>query len=390
MLKWFGKSSSILGVDIGTSSVKVVQIKVSGKRLILEKVGIAPVKLDGTRTDRIEPTDTALTDALKAALAESGSSIKDVCCSIAGESVIVRYLPFPDMNDTELESAVKMQAEEYIPFRLEEVNLDFFKLNSASKESGKGLDILLVAVRKDLVARRVDILKLAGLNPMIMDVDSFAILNSVEGNYTFKPDEVIAIVNIGATFTTINISENGISKFARDISIGGNSVTQTIASKMGITLMEAEKVKIEEAVITSQDSASAAGEPSNVAEAIKSTVEKLTGEKLDDESRKAKLASIIRQPTQNLITEIRRSLQFFENQPNGKPVSRILLCGGGSKLSNLDQYMSERLGITVEVANPLSRVEMASSVNKSSEAIKNISPQLVVAIGLGLRRLGDK
>ncbi len=386
MLKLFGKKGSVLGVDLGTSSVKVVQASTSGKKVVIERVGFAPVKLEGNRTD---PSDQALTDALKVALAESGATSRDVCCSISGDSVIVRYLQFPDMPDDELGYALRLQAEEFIPFRLDEVNLDYYRLTPTTKDPGKKADLILVAARKDLVTRRVDILRSAGLNPVIMDTDSFAVLNCVESVHTFGGDEVLALVSMGATYTNINIFEGNISRFARDITAGGNTISQAISSRMQLSFSEAERIKCEEGFVSSQDvvqerPASTPG----IAEVIKDTVEKITGEPMDGDSRKAKLNGIIRVPVQNLLTEIRRSLQFYENQPNGKPINKILLTGGGAMLKNLDQYMSERLGLPVTVISPIENAEIKNP--SQADRIKTIAPRLTVAIGLALRQVGDK
>ena len=400
MAKLFGKAGPVLGVDIGSNSVKVVQVKTTNKGLVLEKLGIARIQLSNGKSDKGEVSDKAVVDAIKAAVADSGSNLRNVCSSIAGESVIVRYLQFPDMNDEELDYAVHLQAEEYIPFRLDDVNLDYQRLDTQTVEGGKRIDLLLVAVRKDLVSRRMDLLKSVDLNPVVMDVDSFALLNCLEANYDFRPDEVIAVVNIGASITNINIYIKGVSRFTRDISLGGNSITSAIAGKLGMSFLEAEKIKKDEGIILTKEPKPDANEPSdvgsgdnlpnnNVAEAIKSTVEKITGEKLGEEDRKTKLVGIIRQPVQNLITEVRRSLQFFENQPNGKPVAKVLLTGGGAKLQNVDRYMADRLGLPVEIADPLKKVDI-SFLRKPGFNLQEQAPLLAVGIGLGLRKFGDK
>ncbi len=386
----FGKIGPVIGVDVGSNSVKVVQMKTTTKGLALEKIAIVPIRLTEGKGDKTEASDAAVAEAIKTAVVNSGTSIKDVCCSIAGESVIVRYLQFPDMNDEELDYAVRLQAEEYIPFHLADVNLDYQRLDTPTVDGGKRVDLLLVAVRKDLVSRRVEILKSVGLSPVVIDVDSFALLNCLEANYDFRPDEVVALVSIGASITNINIFIKNISRFARDISLGGNSITSAIASKLNISFQDAEKTKISEGIVfTKEPGSSGGGEVSGVAEAIKGTVEKITGEKIDDEDKKTKLAGIIRQPIQNLITEVRRSLQFFENQPNGKPVTRVLLTGGGAKLQNLDKYMSDRLGLPVEIADPLKKID-TSMVSKAGFDVKDQAPTLAVGIGLGLRKAGDK
>ena len=389
MASWFSKSGPVLGVDVGSSSVKVVQVKFTGKNIAIEKIGIAPIRVEGSKGERQEVTDAVVADAVKAAIADSGSNLRDVCSSIAGESVIVRYLQFPDMNDDELDYAVRLQAEEYIPFRLDEVNLDYQRLDSPTVEGGKRVNLLLVAARKDLVNRRVELLKSIGLNPVVMDVDSFALLNCLEANYDFRSDEVVALVSIGASITNINIFTNSITRFARDISLAGNSISSAIAGKMNISFVEAEKIKKEEATITAKEAAVSDSERPGVAEAIKETVEKITGESMSMEEKSAKINEIIRQPIQSLITEIRRSLQFFENQPNGKPVTRILLTGGGAKLKNLDRYMADRLGLPVEIADPLKKADI-SRVGITENLLRDQAPALAVGIGLGIRKPGDK
>jgi type IV pilus assembly protein PilM len=385
----FGKVGPVIGVDVGTNSVKVVQMKTTAKGLVLERIAIVPIRLTEGKGNVTEASDAAVAEAVKTAVVNSGTSIKDVCCSIAGESVIVRYLQFPDMPNEELDYTVRLQAEEYIPFHLTDVNLDYQRLDTPTVEGGKRVDLLLVAVRKDLVSRRVELLKSIGLSPVVMDVDSFALLNCLEANYDFRPDEVVALVSIGASITNINIFIKSISRFARDISLGGNSITSAIASKLSISFQDAEKTKISEGIVFTKEPGAGGGEVSGVAEAIKGTVEKITGEKMDDEDKKTKLAGIIRQPIQNLITEVRRSLQFFENQPNGKPVTRVLLTGGGAKLQNLDKYMSDRLGLPVEIADPLKKIDI-SMVSKVGFDVKSQAPTLAVGIGLGLRKAGDK
>lgn len=379
------KTKSLLAVDVGSNLVKAIQIKTSKQGWILENIGIAEVPA-AVAQQKGEAATSGLGSVIRTAILNSGSRLKDVISSISGEAVIVRYISFPEMNDTELDNAIRWQIEEHIPYRLDDINLDYHRLGISQKEGTKKIDVLLVAARKDLVNERINILKSIGLNPAVVDVDAFAVFNCFEANYDFKPDEVVALVNIGAQSTNIIICQNDISLFARDISLAGNSLTQQLASKMGISFADADKLKVQEGTILPA-AGEAKEETGDVKVAIRETVEKITGENLTGEARARQISDIIRLPLQNLATEIRRTLQFFENQQYGKPVNRIVLSGGTAKLKNIDNFIHDRLGLPTEIFNTLAKVN-TTKVAMGSNELNALSPSLAVSVGLALRQGG--
>jgi type IV pilus assembly protein PilM len=376
------KSKSLLAVDVGSSLVKAVQIKTSKQGWILENIGVAEVPA-AVAQQKGDAAASGLASVIRTAILNSGSRLKDIITSISGEAVIMRYISFPEMSDTELDNAIRWQIEEHIPYRLDDINLDYHKLGVTQKEGSKKIDVLLVAARKDLVNERINLLKSIGLNPAIIDVDAFAVFNCFEANYDFKPEEVIALVNIGAQSTNIIICQNDISLFARDISLAGNSITQQLASKMGIGFADAEKLKVQDGVILPATTETKE-ETGDVKVAIRDTVEKIVGGSLSGDERTRQISDIIRLPLQNLATEIRRTLQFFENQQYGKPVNRIVLSGGTAKLKNIDSFIHDRLGLPAEIFNTLARVN-STKVALGSNELNALSPSLAVSVGLALR-----
>ncbi|MFB3897833.1 MAG: type IV pilus assembly protein PilM [bacterium] len=379
------KTKSLLAVDVGSSLVKAIQIKTSKQGWVLENIGVAEVP-PAVAQQKGEAAASGLGSVIRTAIMNSGSRLKDVITSISGEAVIVRYISFPEMNDTELDNAIRWQIEEHIPYRLDDINLDYHKLGITQKEGTKKIDVLLVAARKDLVNERINLLKGIGLTPVVVDVDAFAVFNCFESNYDFKPDEVVALVNIGAQSTNIIICQNDISLFARDISLAGNSITQQLASKMGISFADAEKLKVQEGTILPA-TGEAKEESGDVKVAIRETVEKIVGGSLSGDERARQISDIIRLPLQNLATEIRRTLQFFENQQYGKPVNRIVLSGGTAKLKNIDSFIHDRLGLPTEIFNTLAKVN-ATKVALGSNELSALSPSLAVSVGLALRQGG--
>ncbi|MCX7919236.1 MAG: pilus assembly protein PilM [bacterium] len=378
------KTKSLLALDIGSSLVKAIQIKSTKQGYILEHVGVAdvPVEVSQAKTDT---TSIGLANTIRTAILNSGSRLKDVITSISGEAVIVRYISFPEMTDTELDNAIRWQIEEHIPYRLDDINLDYHKLGVSQKEGSKKIDVLLVAARKDFVNERINLLQSIGLNTAVIDVDAFAVFNCFEANYDAKQDEVIALVNIGAQSTNIIIAQNNISVFARDISQAGNNITQQLASKMGISFADAEKIKKEEGVILPAAASEGKEESSDIKVAIRETVEKITGESLSADQRVRQISDIIRVPLQNLVTEIRRTLQFFEHQPYGKPVNRIVLSGGSAKLKNIDSFIQDRLGLPTEIFNPLAKIN-TTKVAIGNNELNALAPSLAVGVGLAIRQ----
>jgi type IV pilus assembly protein PilM len=247
------------------------------------------------------------------------------------------------------------------------------------------IDVLLVAAKKDLVGEHMDLLRGADLQPMIVDVDSFAFLNCFEANYMPAANEVVALLNIGAEITSISIYIGGVSRFSRDIGIAGDTITAGIQQRLNCTFQRAEELKIREGapLPRSEDVDADFDAESSLLDTIRGTVERITGEDLAEDSPEFVASNVIKATLGNLTNEIRRSMQFFENQPNGKAIQRIAIGGGTANLKNIDQYLSRELGLPVEIIDPMRNVAAAGDTDPQKlDRARNL---LGVSIGLGLR-----
>ena len=275
--------------------------------------------------------------------------------------MVIKKINIPKMSKDELAESIKMEAEQYIPFDIKDVNIDFTILGSIEKDmdaesedSGEQMEVLLVAAKRDIIEQRESILLNAGLKPVVFDLDVFAVKNNFSLNYDENMDEVISIINIGATVTNIGIIEGGSTGFTRDILLGGSKYTETIQKQLKVDYEDAEKMKL----------------GLNVTEDIKD-----------------KIVSIVVGETDILASEIQKSIDFYSTAAN-RNVKKIFLSGGGSKISGINQLLSNKLGINVETLDPLKKV----SVNKKifdPEYIQYINPLIATATGLAIRRFDD-
>ncbi|MCG8588640.1 MAG: pilus assembly protein PilM [Proteobacteria bacterium] len=352
-LPGFG-TSSIVGLDIGSSSVKAVEIAMKGKDkgFELKSLGVAPLPAESIVQGAFL-NSSAIVDAIREALESGRIKTKEVAAAVSGHSVIVKKVSLPVMSREELEDQIQWEAEQYIPFDVNEVNLDFQILDT-SEVDGQ-MDILLVAAKKDLIDDYVQVISEAGLTPAVVDVAAFAVANAYEANYTDPSDDVVALVNIGSQVVNINIVENGVPAFTRDITTGGNQYTEEIQKALSISFEEAERIKLGgSASEQSQDVI-----PQEVEHAMRSV-------------------------TDTLIGEIARSLDFFTATSAESRIGKVLLSGGSSKVSGFEAAFHERTSLPVEVMNPLSR--MLPSRGFEPEFLADLGPSLSVSIGLAMRR----
>ncbi|MBN1899717.1 type IV pilus assembly protein PilM, partial [Candidatus Sumerlaeota bacterium] len=363
--------------------VKVIQLRKAGKGIEVEKCAVEPIYAGRDKKSSGMDMKGMKTSAIKKALERAGISSKYAVSSVSGESIIVRYIQLPDMPENELKNALRWEAEEYIPFRIDDVNIDSVILGKAQGENVGKVDVLLVSAKKDLINEHLEIIKNAGLIPVIVDVDSFAFLNCFEMNHSPDPNEVIALINIGAEITNINVYINGTSRFSRDISIAGDTITNAIAGKLNLDFTRAETLKINEGAPYVEAEISEE-ETGGLVSAIRGTVEKITGEEMGDDSEEMIAQKIIRNTLQNLIGEISRSIQFFENQSTGKSVQKVVLGGGTSRMKNIVPFFSRELGLPSEVIDPLRRISVKDAIAGDVTAFKEM---LSVGIGLALRKV---
>ena len=353
MTNLFKRGGALLGVDIGTSSVKTVQLKGSGRKYELTHLGIAPLPpeaiVDGAIMD-----GGAVIAALQQIFDEHKITARDVAVAVSGHSVIIKPIKMPLMKPQELAESVQWEAEQHIPFAIEDVNLDYEILRSPP--GAVEMDVLLVAVKKDIISEYLTVASSAGLNVVVVDVDAFAVANAYEAAYDVGADEVVALLHVGAAVTTVSILRGGILLFTRDSVIGGNRYNESIQKMLGVSHEQAETLK------------------------LGGRVEGYSG---------ADSQPAIDLVNAELAGDIRRSIDFFRSAAPAGTIHRMLVSGGVARLPRFIPYLSEALDLPVEMANPLRRIK-ADPKRFDPEYLEHIAPQLSVGVGLALREVGDK
>ncbi|MEJ2368315.1 MAG: type IV pilus assembly protein PilM [Acidobacteriota bacterium] len=351
---FFGKSKNLLGLDIGSSAIKLVELKDlgRGKGYRLENFAVAPLPAEAVVGGTIMDSGSVI-DAIQRVLRENGIKNTGAATSVDGNSVITKRISMTAMSDAELNEAIQWEAGQYIPFDVEEVKIDHQVLETDPATGN--LNVLLVAAKRDLIAEYSSILTQAGLNPSAIDIDSFCIQNAYELNYPINANEVTALVNIGASTTNIAVVKGSTPLFWRDIQAGGNNYTDTLQREMSLTFEQAEAVK--------------KGEP-------------LEG------VRQEQVVPVLNAVTEEFSGELKKTLDFFRVTTNETAIHRIILSGGGTRIPNLDRYLSQFFGIPVEIMNPFQNI-LVSEKDFSVDAVHGLAPRFAVAVGLALRKMGE-
>lgn len=348
----FKKKKEVIGIDIGSSSVKLVQLKETNGSLQLLNVGIIPLPPEAI-VDNTLMDSASVASAVKSLVSSVGIKIKDVACSISGNSVIIRKIVLPAMPQEELEDQISWEAEQYIPFDINDVNMDFQILSPDSNDPSK-MNVLLVASKKDIINDYVAVFNEAGLHLSVVDVDSFAVQNAFEINHDSTSDDILALVNIGASVMNINIIKDGKTLFTRDVQMGGNLYTEEIQKQLGLSSEESESAKM-----------------------------------LVQSTNNASLIHVIERVNDTITQEVRRSLDFYNSTANDERISAIFVSGGCSKVYNLMNAISEKIGLPVNTLNPFAKLKF-NDKDFDPEYLQEISPLMAVPVGLAIRRVGDK
>jgi len=353
----FSGQKQLVGLDIGSSSLKLAEIIGSSRGYVLNRFLQTPLPR-GIITDGVLADPNALTLKIKELFRNSGCGRKGVVTSLAGNSVIIKKVTLDQINETELRDLIHDEAGKYLPFdNMDDVNYDFQILGDNSYNPNQ-MDIIIVAAKKDMVNSYLEAVTAAGLNVMIMDVAPFVLESVYEANYEFDNSEIVVIINIGASTTGINVLKGGMSIFTRDFALAGNSITESLQEKYKVTFEEAEKIKID-------------GIPDGS-----------DGDNLD-------LKNSILDFAQPICSEIERSIDYFRSTFGGEFIKHVLLAGGSAGIYNLTKNLSEKLNVKTEIINPFFKIgynKRKIDVNK----LESIKPIAATAIGLGLRKMGDK
>ncbi|HAM34332.1 MAG TPA: hypothetical protein DEB40_09200 [Elusimicrobia bacterium] len=353
----------VIGVDIGSYAVKIALIQEEGGTLFVKTWGHLPVACKPDASPEEKKTQTV--NMLRAFLIERGIKLKEAATSLSGNSVIVRYVKFPRLTKSELSATLTSEAEPFIPFDINEVQLGFHILNEIVEDGMKKMETVLVAAKKDLVASRLDILQGAGLVPTIIDVDSFALENVYEKLREPKAETGATLyLNIGHMVTNLSILENGVTRVVRDVFISGNTLTKSIMKSLQVDAAKAEELKKTHGVIVdAAEKEKALAEGNREALGVSQTI-----------------AAVIK----DLVAEVHRSVDFYLSQGPERSIGRIVLSGGSARLKNLAKHLSSELKVPVSVLEPFAFLK-----NPPADLPPELTPAFGVAVGLALRHNKD-
>ncbi|MBR9982076.1 MAG: type IV pilus assembly protein PilM [Desulfatitalea sp.] len=350
----FGSKTRLVGLDIGSKAIKAAEVIEGKKGYTLSKFGlvdIAPGLIeDGTIKDA-----EGVADTIRNLFKSYGIKNHKVALSIGGYSVIVKKISVQTTTEEQLQDTIQFEAEQYIPFDINDVNLDF-QILGENENNPNQMNVLLVAAKKEMVNDYVHVAELAGLEPRIIDVDAFALQNVFEINYEPSPEENIALIDIGASKTSLNILKGDTSVFMRDVSLGCGQINQKIASLIDCSLEDAEAIKFGEG-----------------------------GDRVSAED----LSDIISSVVTDWCTEIRRALDFFYSTYPDDQIKKIILGGGGGNIQELRQLLAVETSAEVQTINPFQRFYLDSD-RFDTDYLEKIAPQASICMGLATRRVDDK
>lgn len=342
-----------IGLDIGSSYLKVVQLKEKkgGYELgVFDMLQLPPeLIVEGSIIDSLR-----LVESIKELLKKARIKAKSTVIGIAGHaSVIIRRISLPEMSEEELSESIKFEAEQYVPFDVEDVNIDFQILGP--KEEPGQMEVMLVAVKKDIINEYTAVVREAGLNPVVVDVNAFALGNMYEINFDIEPDRNVALVNIGVNTINLNVLKAGISVFTRDSSMGSNIHTEALQKEFNISFEDAERLKRGQTV-----------------------------EGVAEEEAHAVLMSA----SEEIINEVARSLDYFRSTTYQEEINEVVLSGGGALLRDFPRLLAENIGLEVKLAEPFRNIHIPGKFDRAYT--EEISCMAAVAVGLALRRPGDR
>jgi len=344
----FGKPKGLIGLDIGSSAVKAVELKKKGDGFELVNLGMEPLGQD-TVVDGAIMDALSVSSAIETIFRQNKIKTKNVATSVSGHSVIVKRITVNATNDEELYNAIPYEAQQHIPFDMSDVNLSYQSLGPASV--GTGSDVMLVAVKREKILNHTNVLSQAGKTPVVVDYDGFAVFNAFEVNYDTPPDQMVAILNIGASIMNIVIGRAGLPMFTRDVSVGGNQYTDTLQKELDLSFEDAEKLKRGEEVAN-----------------------------ITPEQKTPHLRSV----SEILLLEIQKTFDFFRQTTSTENIQHILVAGGTAKIEGLVDQLKAEFNIPVEVVNPFQKVAVDPK-KFDLNYVNEVSPRLSVAVGLALR-----
>jgi len=350
-MSWFNRGQpAVLGIDISTAAIKLLELSQSGARYKVESYAVAPLPQDAVVDKNIANIDV-IANAIKVAIKQSGTKNKQACVAVAGSSVMTKIISMPgSLSEEEMEEQILVEADQYVPYSLDEVNLDF-EVQGVTEHNPEMVDVLLAASRRENVEDRVEALEKAGLKTNIVDVEAFAMENAFSLLADQLPDSIdnqtIAIADIGATVSTLNVLYAGRTVYTREQGFGGKQLTDEIQRRYGLSYEEAGLAKRH------------GGLPDSYITDVL------------DPFKKA------------MVQQIARSLQFFVSSSANRGIDNIVLAGGCASIPGVEKLIEQELGTPAYVANPF--INMALSNKVKPQSLSNDAPAMMTACGLALR-----
>lgn len=346
------KPPVLLGLDISSTTVKLLELSKTNGKYKVESMAIEPLPDDAVSEKNIQDPE-AVGESIQKALKKSGTKVKNAAVAVAGSAVITKVITMPanlSNNDSELESQIQLEADQYIPYPLEEINLDF-EVIGPSEDNPETIDVLLAASRSENIEMRTTALELGGLKPKIVDVEAYTIENSssliAEQIEEGEDNRTIAVIDIGATMTSLNVIEDGNLIYTREQSFGGKQLTEEIMRRYGLSYEEAGRLK------------KTGGLPDNY------------------------IPEVLEPFKETIAQQVGRFLQFFYTSGQHNNVSLIALAGGCASIPGIDELIESQLETPTVIANPFANMSLSSKVNPQS--LSNDAPSLMIACGLAMR-----
>ena len=348
------RSQATVALDIGSSIVKALRIDHSGDRPRLTHFAMVNLLPEAIVEGEIMDREMVI-EAVRECLERARIQDSQVVSAVGGRSVIVKKIIMDKMTAADAKDAILWEAEQHVPFDIDDICLDF---QIVKEDVGANqMEILLVAAKKETIQSHAEILREAGLTPLIIDVDAFAVQNAWETALGQTSDEVVGLLNVGADVTSICVVQNGIPYFTRDLAVGTNRFVEEVQREFGVGFEEAQ--------------------------AIVANPRGSHGIEVD------RLADIVESVASDLSTGVERSLSFLRTSGDAETIDRVVLSGGGGGFPGLAEFLKERHGFDVQLGSPLDAVEF-EPVDFEDYDMQSVAPLLAVSIGLGLRAQGDK
>lgn len=346
-------------IDIGSNTIKFCQVQGTSANLQLFRFVTCPTPAAAIKDGAIMES-SSLGEAIRDMIAQNNLSVKRLVTSVAGQQVVIRPIPMPKMSPKELNQAIQFEAERYLPYSVTEAQVSG-SIISEDAGDGKNMEVLLIAVPKEITEKTKLVISASGVDTGAIDIEPLAIYRALK--FSLDPErlnQTFALINLGAATTSISVFKSGTLRHCRTVSVSGNSFTKAIGQSLNLSFEEAEQIKKEKGVIK-----------------VESDANPLPPTAM-------RIFNVIDPVLNELVTEVQRSFDYYRSRYRGETIESVLLSGGTARFKNLDAYLSTKLGVKCEVANPFRRVATTKAQESSAESLADLAPQAAVVMGLAL------